>query len=131
MSDFTPALPKQMTWRVGKNKGADAEKKPNRMTFFIPAESMQGLIEHLMTMVDTATNQTEEEIYNFKTREKETVTGYYLTGKGIGDLEAGWAKGDFNLMKIEAVAAPPVAPPAPPVAPAAPPMPAVPASSGF
>ena len=131
MSDFNPALPKQMTWRVGKNKGQDADKKPNRMTFFIPAESMEALVGHLMAMVDTGTNLTEGEIYDFEAREKTTVAGYYLTGKGIGDEEQGWAKGDFNLMKIEAVAAPPVAPPAPPVAPPAPPMPAIPAPSGF
>ena len=143
MSDFNPALPKNITWRVGKNKGSDADKKPNRCTLFIPAESMGELVAHLLAMVDTNTNLTEGEIYNWNTRQKEVVPGYYISGKGIGDQGENWAKGEMALMKIEEglspkvaniqaklagnAPAPAVAPPAPP----APPMPAIPAPSGF
>ena len=138
MSDFIPALPKNITWNVGKNKQQDAEKKPQRCTMFIPAESMEALVGHLMRMVDTGTCLTEQEVYNYKTREKEVVPGYYLTGKGIGDSGDGWAKGELTISAIEGQVVPPApaavappAPPAPPVAPPAPPMPAIPAPSGF
>ena len=144
MSDFNPALPKNITWRVGKNKGQDADKKPNRCTLFIPAESMQALVSHLMAMVDTATNATTGEVYDWETKQKVTVPGYYLTGKGIGNESNDWAVGELALALIQDVVsppvqavappaptAPPVAPPAPPVPAVAPPMPAIPTPSGF
>ena len=138
MSDFNPALPKNITWKVGKNSKGDADKKPNRCTLFIPAESMQALVGHLMAMVDTGTCLTESEVYNWDTRQKEVVTGYYITGKGIGDTGENWAKGELAMQLIDGQVVPPAAPavappapPAPPVAPPAPPMPAIPAPSGF
>jgi len=134
MSDFNPALSKNITWTVGKNKQQDAEKKPNRCTLFIPAESMQAFVGHLMAMVDTGTCLTDQEVYNYDTRQKEVVPGYYLTGKGIGDSGEGWAKGELTIAQIEEAMSPPVqavAPPAPPAPAVAPPMPAVPAPSGF
>lgn len=137
MSDFNPALPKNITWRVGKNKGPDADKKPNRCTLFIPAESMTALVGHLCAMVDTATNATTGEVYDWDTKQKVTVPGYYLTGKGIGNEANDWAVGELAMQFIDGQVVPPVqavappAPPAPPVAPPAPPMPAIPAPSGF
>ena len=139
MSDFNPALPKNITWRVGKNKGPDADKKPNRCTLFIPAESMQALVGHLMAMVDTGTNATTGDVYDWETKQKVTVPGYYLTGKGIGNDSNDWAVGELALAQIAEGMSPPVqaavappAPPVPPVAPPAPPMPAaIPAPSGF
>ena len=101
MSDFNPALPKNITWRVGKNKGPDADRKPNRCTLFIPAESMQALVGHLMAMVDTATNATTGEVYDWETKQKVTVPGFYLTGKGIGREGEDWGLGELTIAKIE------------------------------
>ena len=100
MSDFVPALSKQMTWAINPNRFNEDGKKPWRIAFFIPQECIAEFAQHLQQLATQTHKLADGTIYNYETREKETVKGFYLNGKG-GGAEGSWAAGEMNLMQVE------------------------------
>ena len=102
-SDYIPALSKQITYQTDANRFHDESKqgsKPRSLSIFIPQQSILELAEYLKRLSTEDSKLKTGKVYNFETREKEELKGFYLNGRGF-DGENG-EFGAINLQQIPA-----------------------------
>ena len=96
---FKPATPYPIKYSTNERSQEfeDTEKYPKGMSLFIPVESVPGLCDHLMKLVDTKT--TKGKVWDFSKNDEVEVEGVYINAKGkegkYGDF------GNINLNFIE------------------------------
>ena len=102
-SDYIPALSKQITYSTEANRYFDEGKqgsKPRSLAIFIPQQSILEFAEYLKRLSTEQSKLKTGKVYNFETREKEELHGFYLNGRGF-DGENG-EFGSINLQQIPA-----------------------------
>ena len=100
-SDYVPALSKQITYQTDANRYHDETKqgsKPRSLALFIPQQSILEFAEYLRRLSTEQDKLKTGKVYNFETREKEELKGFYINGRGF-DGENG-EYGSINLQQI-------------------------------
>ena len=94
---FKAALPYPIKFSTSENEYEDQDKYPQKMSLFIPSESVPGFCDHLMKLVDTKTKSGK--VWDFSQNKEIEVEGIYINAKGkegkYGDF------GNINLNFIE------------------------------
>ena len=105
---FVPALTHQLKWSVGDNKYYDPNKggdQPKAMSLFIPEESILELATYLQKLASNSDKLKPGSVYDFETKEKIEVRGFYINGKGNESNDG--AYGSINLAQIKETASAP------------------------
>ena len=76
---FQPALPYPIKFSTSENDYEDQDKYPQKMSLFIPSESVSAFCEEVMKMVDT--KQKKGKVWDYSKKEEVEVDGIYINAK--------------------------------------------------
>ena len=76
---FKAALPYPITFSTSENDYEDQDKYPQKMSLFIPSESVSAFCEEVMKMVDT--KQKKGKVWDYSKKEEVEVDGIYINAK--------------------------------------------------
>ena len=76
---FKPALPYPIKFSTSENDYEDQDKYPQKMSLFIPSESVSAFCEEVMKMVDT--KQKKGKVWDYSKKEEVEVDGIYINAK--------------------------------------------------
>ena len=76
---FQPALPYPIKFSTSENDYEDQDKYPQKMSLFIPSESVTAFCEEVMKMVDT--KQKKGKVWDYSKKEEVEVDGIYINAK--------------------------------------------------
>ena len=97
---FKAAMPYPIKFSTSENEYEDQDKYPQKMSLFIPSESVSAFCEEVMKMVDT--KQKKGKVWDYSQNKEIEVEGIYINAKGkegkYGDF------GNINLNYIEPTA---------------------------
>jgi len=76
---FKAALPYPIKFSTSENDYEDQDKYPQKMSLFIPSESVSAFCEEVMKMVDT--KQKKGKVWDYSKKEEVEVDGIYINAK--------------------------------------------------
>jgi len=76
---FKAALPYPIKFSTSENDYEDQDKYPQKMSLFIPCESVSAFCEEVMKMVDT--KQKKGKVWDYSKKEEVEVDGIYINAK--------------------------------------------------
>ena len=76
---FKAALPYPIKFSTSENDYEDQDKYPQKMSLFIPSESVSAFCEEVMKMVDT--KQKKGKVWDYSKKEEVEVDGSYINAK--------------------------------------------------
>ena len=76
---FQAALPYPIKFSTSENDYEDQDKYPQKMSLFIPSESVSAFCEEVMKMVDT--KQKKGKVWDYSKKEEVEVDGIYINAK--------------------------------------------------
>ena len=76
---FQPALPYPIKFSTSENDYEDQDKYPQKMSLFIPSESVTAFCEEIVKMVDT--KQKKGKVWDYSKKEEVEVDGVYINAK--------------------------------------------------
>ena len=76
---FKAALPYPIKFSTSENEYEDQDKYPQKMSLFIPCESVSAFCEEVMKMVDT--KQKKGKVWDYSKKEEVEVDGIYINAK--------------------------------------------------
>lgn len=76
---FKAALPYPIKFSTSENDYEDQDKYPQKMSLFIPCESVPAFCEEVMKMVDT--KQKKGKVWDYSKKEEVEVDGIYINAK--------------------------------------------------
>ena len=76
---FKAALPYPIKFSTSENEYEDQDKYPQKMSLFIPSESVSAFCEEVMKMVDT--KQKKGKVWDYSKKEEVEVDGIYINAK--------------------------------------------------
>ena len=94
---FKAAMPYPIKFSTSENEYEDQDKYPQKMSLFIPSESVSAFCEEVMKMVDT--KQKKGKVWDYSKKEEVEVDCIYINAKAK-DGKYGLF-GNINLNFIE------------------------------
>ena len=82
MSDFQPALPKQVKWSVGENKYDQDGKNPKSLSLFVPLESATAFANYVNAVATDPERIRKGKVWDYDLQAEVEVDGIYINGKG-------------------------------------------------
>ena len=82
MSDFNPALPKQVKWSVGENRFDQDGKNPKSLSLFIPLESATAFANYVNAVATDPDKIKKGKVWDYSLQTEVEVDGVYINGKG-------------------------------------------------
>ena len=76
---FKAALPYPIKFSTSENEYEDQDKYPQKMSLFIPSESVPAFCEEVMKMVDTKSKKGK--VWDYAKKEEVEVDGIYINAK--------------------------------------------------
>ena len=76
---FKAALPYPIKFSTSENEYEDQDKYPQKMSLFIPCESVSAFCDEVMKMVDT--KQKKGKVWDYSKKKEVEVDGIYINAK--------------------------------------------------
>lgn len=82
MTDFNPALPKQIKWSLGENKYDTEGKNPKSLSLFVPIESVEAFARYLSAIATDPEKIRKGKVWDYALQAEVEIDGIYINGKG-------------------------------------------------
>jgi hypothetical protein len=82
MTDFNPALPKQIKWSLGENKYDTDGKNPKSLSIFVPIESVEAFARYLNAIATDPEKIRKGKVWDYALQSEIEIDGVYINGKG-------------------------------------------------